>query len=129
MTTAGAVLIIEDDEGLRLVLARYLRHHGFEVAEAATAEDAVAALRGGLRPSVVVLDVNLPGDNGWDLLRGSSLAEAGDPPVVIASALPVSPKRIAEFHIAGYLPKPFAIETLAEAVERVLHAEESHPER
>ncbi len=128
MTRAGAVLIIEDDEGLRPVLARYLRHHGFEVAEAATAEDAVAAMRGGLRPSLVVLDVNLPGDNGWDLLRGRSLAEAGDPPVVIARALPVSPKRLAEFEIAGYLPKPFAIETLADTIERVLHTEEPHPE-
>ncbi len=125
--TATSLLIVEDDEDLRSVLARYLRHQGFEVAEAATAEDAVGAMQSGLRPALVVLDVNLPGDNGWDLLRGTALAAAGDPPVVIASALPVSPKRLAEFRIAGYLPKPFPIDTLVNTVVRVLNKEESRP--
>ena len=127
-TAPRGVLIVEDDDDLRAVLARYLRHQGFVVAEAASAEAAVRAIRDGARPALVVLDINLPGDNGWDLLRGPSLAEAGNPPVVIASALPVSPKRLAEFGIAGYLPKPFPIETLVDTVERVLSREESHPE-
>jgi DNA-binding response OmpR family regulator len=123
----AAVLIVEDDDGLRGVLARYLRHQGFVVTEAASAEDAVSAMEGGVRPAIVVLDVNLPGDNGWDLLRGPSIARAGNPPIVIASALPVSPKRLAEFRIAGYLPKPFPIETLVDTVTRVLSREEPQP--
>ncbi|HYL40350.1 MAG TPA: hypothetical protein VET90_03485, partial [Candidatus Binatus sp.] len=60
--------------------------------------------------------------------RGPSLATAGDPPVVIASAVPVSPKRLAEFGVAGYLPKPFPIETLVDTVTRVLSREEPQPE-
>ena len=128
MSASDSVLIVEDDDDLRTVLARYLRHQGFVVTEAASAEDAVHTIRGGIRPALIVLDINLPGDNGWDLLRGPSLAEAGHPPVVIASALPVSPKRLAEFGIAGYLPKPFPIETLVDTVERVLSREESQPE-
>jgi DNA-binding response OmpR family regulator len=118
--TAGAVLIIEDDESLRPILARYLRGQGLEVTEAASAEEAETALGGGLRPALIVLDINLPGDNGWDLLRGQALEKAGRPPVVIASAIPVSPRRLAEFGIAGYLPKPFPIETLGTTVERLL---------
>ena len=128
MTSSDAILIVEDDDGLREILARYLRHQGYPVTEAASAEDAVTAIQDGLRPALVVLDINLPGDNGWDLLRGPSLAGAGDPPVVIASALPISPKRLAEFRIAGYLPKPFPIETLVDTVERVLSREEPQPE-
>ncbi len=124
MSDAAGVLIVEDDDDLRVILARYLRHQGFAVTEAASAEDAVSALRDGVHPALVILDINLPGDNGWDLLRGSALAEAGDPPIVIASALPVSPKRLAEFRIAGYLPKPFPIETLVDTVTRVLAREE-----
>lgn len=127
MTDAAGVLIVEDDEDLRVILARYLRHQGFVVTEAASAEDAIGALQEGLRPGLVVLDINLPGDNGWDLLRGPALAAAGTPPVVIASALPVSPKRLAEFGIAGYLPKPFPIETLVDTVARLLEREASHP--
>ncbi len=118
--TSRTLLLVEDDESLRGILARHLRRQGYVVAEAATAEDAVRELRGGLRPGVVLLDVNLPGDTGWDLLRGQAFRDAGSPPVVVATALTVNPRRLAEFGVAGYLPKPFPLETLAEIVERVL---------
>lgn len=115
----GPVLIVEDDESLRRILARHLRSRGYEVEEAASAEAAVGALAGGIRPGIVILDVNLPGDNGWDLLRGPALVAAGSPPVVIASAINVSPRRMVEFKVAGYLPKPFPVETLVATVERL----------
>jgi CheY-like chemotaxis protein len=99
------LLLVEDDESLRRFVARHLRGAGYEVAEAASAEEAVAVLAAGLRPGAVLLDLNLPGDTGWDLLRGSAIADAGSPPVVITSATTLSPKRLAEFHVAGYLPK------------------------
>jgi two-component system chemotaxis response regulator CheY len=118
--TTASVLVIEDDESLRRILARHLRSLGYEVEEAASAEEAVSALEGGIRPAIVILDLNLPGDNGWDLLRGPTLAAAGSPPVVVASAISVSPRRLAEFNVAGYLPKPFPIETLVATVERLL---------
>lgn len=117
---AHGVLVVEDDESLRRIVGHYLRSQGIGVAEAASAEDATRALEGGLRPELIVLDINLPGDNGWDLLRGPAFDAAGRPPVVIASALPVSPKRLAEFGIAGYLPKPFPVETLVATIERLL---------
>jgi CheY-like chemotaxis protein len=69
---------------------------------------------------VVLLDLNLPGDTGWDLLRGPWLAGAGSPPVVITSATAVSPKRLREFDVAGFLPKPFPLETLAATVARLV---------
>ena len=118
---ADTLLLVEDDESLRRILARHLRGLGYSVAEADSAEAATEALRGGLRPSLVLLDVNLPGDTGWDLLRGPDLASAGSPPVVIASAVTVSPRRLAEFRCAGYLPKPFAIQTLVDTVGRAIH--------
>ena len=115
-----SVLIVEDDESLRHIVSQYLRAQGYRVDEASSAEGAASALDGGLRPGAVILDLNLPGDTGWDLLRGSSLAAAGSPPVIITSATTVSPRRLAEFGCAGYLPKPFPLETLVATVERVL---------
>jgi DNA-binding response OmpR family regulator len=115
-----AILVVEDDDGLRPILARHLRHQGFLVTEAASAEEAGAALLAGLRPALLVLDLNLPGDTGWDLLRSPAMESAGSPPVIIASAISVSPRRLAEFGIAGYLPKPFPLETLLQTVERLL---------
>jgi DNA-binding response OmpR family regulator len=117
------VLIVEDDESLRRIVSRHLRAQGYEVDEASSAEAAAGALEGGLRPNVVILDLNLPGDTGWDLLRGVALAAAGSPPVVIASATTVSPRRLAEFGVAGYLPKPFPLDTLVATLERLLNAE------
>src|SRR5262249_14331562 len=121
---SGEVLIVEDDESLRRILVRHLRSQGFRVDEADSAEAAEAALTGGLRPGVVLLDVNLPGDTGWDLLRGPALAAAGSPPVIIASAVRASPKRLAEFGCAGSPPKPFPLDTLVDTLDRFLAKED-----
>ena len=66
----GPLLLVEDDESLRRIVARHLRGRGYDVEDVASAEDAVRALDAGVRPSLVLLDLNLPGDTGWDLLRG-----------------------------------------------------------
>jgi two-component system KDP operon response regulator KdpE len=118
------VLIVEDDESLRQIVSRHLRAQGYEVDEAPSAEGAARAIENGLCPGVVILDLNLPGDTGWDLLRGPALEVAGSPPVIITSATTVSPKRLAEFGCAGYLPKPFPLETLVATLERVLNTKE-----
>ena len=120
----ASILLVEDDESLRRVVSRHLRGLGYDVREAISAEEAVDALRAGLRPGLVLLDLNLPGDTGWDLLRRPELAHAGSPPVVITSATSVSPRRLEEFQVAGYLPKPFPLETLIATIERLLKPEE-----
>jgi DNA-binding response OmpR family regulator len=117
---ARSLLLIEDDDSLRHILARHLRDQGYEVMEEESAEGATTALVAGLRPDLVLLDLNLPGDTGWEFLRHPTLASAGSPPVVITSATAVSPRRLDEFAIAGYLPKPFPLETLVSTVDRLL---------
>ena len=121
----GRVLIVEDDETLRQIVARHLRSQGYEVAEAPSAEDAVRAVEGAWHPDVVLLDLNLPGDTGWDLLRAQAFAAADSPPVIITSATTVSPKRLAEFGCAGYLPKPFPLDTLVATIERLIRPKEA----
>lgn len=123
MTGNAPLLLVEDDESLRRIVARHLRGQGYDVVDVASAEDAVQALDAGIRPSLVLLDLNLPGDTGWDLLRGPALAAAGSPPVVIASATTLNPRRLEEFRVAGYLPKPFPLDTLVDTVERLLQNE------
>jgi DNA-binding response OmpR family regulator len=120
-----SILLIEDDEALRSVLARYLRARGYLVDEVDSSESARRMLESGSRPSLVILDINLPGDTGWSLLRERrELTAAGDPPVVIASATAISPHRLEEFGVAGYLPKPFPLETLLSTLERLLEPED-----
>lgn len=117
------ILLVEDDETLGNLLANHLRAHGHVVEIAGSTEETIAALDGGLRPSLVLLDINLPGDTGWSVLRSEEFEAAGRPPVVVASAMSVSPARLREFGVAGYLPKPFALDTLRSTIERLLSEE------
>jgi len=119
------VLIVEDDDSLRRIVARHLRSLAYDVAEAPSAEAAARALVGAWHPDVVLLDLNLPGDTGWDLLRASAFSAAGSPPVIITSATTVSPRLLAEFGCAGYLPKPFPLDTLVATIERLIRPQEA----
>lgn len=119
-----SVLLVEDDETLRSIVARHLRARHWTVREAASAEDAAAFLARGARPAVVLLDINLPGDTGWDLLRSGPLAGPTAAPVVVVSAITIGPRRLREFRVAGYLPKPYPLDTLVAVVERFRPTEE-----
>jgi two-component system, OmpR family, response regulator len=112
------VLLIEDDLPLAAAVAKHLSARGHDVLVSGSAEEAAAAIASGFRPTIVLLDINLPGDSGWGFLRGGTLAAAGAPPVYVVSATAVAPSRLREFQCAGYLPKPFAVSTLVEIVER-----------
>ena len=118
MTASTRVLFVEDDDGLAGIVIRHLRARGHDARSVASAEDALELIRSGFQPSVVLLDINLPGASGWDLLRGGGLRAAGSPAVYVVSATSVPPARLREFGVAGFLPKPFALPTLIEIVER-----------
>ena len=117
------VLLVEDDRVLADLLGRYLTSHGYDLRIAPSAEEARQQLGAGVRPGLVILDVNLPGDTGWSLLRSPELAAAGSPPVLLATATAVSAQRLKEPGVAGYLPKPFAVDTLLNTVNRTFSRE------
>jgi DNA-binding response OmpR family regulator len=112
------VLFIEDDSSLAGIVVRHLRARGHEARAVGSAEEAVDEIARGFRPTLVLLDINLPGASGWELLRTNGLRAAGSPPVFLVTATAVPPARLREFGIAGLLPKPFALPTLLEIVER-----------
>jgi DNA-binding response OmpR family regulator len=100
----GPILLVEDDDTLADLLEHHLRAHGYTVMSASSAERADPLLSGEAQPSVVLLDLNLPGATGWSMLRDGILSRPGHPPVVVMTALDVSPRRLAEFDLAGYMP-------------------------
>lgn len=65
----GAVLIVDDEPDVRLVARVILEAVGYEVDEAASGEDALDALDGLALPDVLLLDVRMPGIDGWEVLR------------------------------------------------------------
>jgi DNA-binding NarL/FixJ family response regulator len=100
------VLIVDDHEGFRRTARALLEADGFEVVgEAADGASAIAeATR--LRPSLVLLDIQLPDLDGFEV--AARLAEAADPPaVVLTSSRNASSyrRRLAESPAKGFVPK------------------------
>ena len=115
------ILLVEDDAVLRDLLARNLEARGHAVSIAEDAQSALAQLHATVF-DLIVLDICLPDQTGWDILRTALREGRVAPlevvgadqqlPVVVLSAVRVSPRRLAEFHPLAYLPKPFPIEAL-----------------
>jgi two-component system response regulator MprA len=105
------VLVVEDDHGLRDVLARALREDGFTVR---TASDGSSALRSAT-PDVdaVVLDIGLPDSDGRDVCAAMR-ARGLDMPIVFLTARGNVTDRLSGFSAGGddYLPKPFHVAEL-----------------
>jgi len=117
-TGEAEILLVEDDSPLAGLVARHLEAHGFPTRIAQSAEDGQRQLGEGLRPALVLLDINLPGDTGWSLLRSTEYEAAGSPPVVVVSATRIPSSKLHSFGVRGYLPKPFAMDTLIETARR-----------
>lgn len=103
---APHVLVVDDDQKIRDLLARYLYEHGFRVTTAADAVNARAALRG-LTFDVMLLDVMMPGESGLELAR--ELKIASRIPICMLTACSEPEDRIEglEAGVEDYLPKPF----------------------
>ncbi len=115
------ILLVDDEDRLRGIIARYLRGRGHEVTEAATAGQARAVLAA-QAVDMLLLDVDLGVETGWDVLswlqgRGQMGRIAGDLCIVILSALTPSPDRIAEFAPDAVLGKPCSVQAVARIVE------------
>ena len=102
---AAAILIVDDHDGFRTFARGMLEAAGFTVAEAATGAEATAAARA-VRPGLVLLDIQLPDFDGFEVARRLA-AQAGAPVVVLTSTREASDygTRISSSPAAGFLPK------------------------
>jgi CheY-like chemotaxis protein len=112
------VLIVEDEEDIRVPYAEFLQREGCHVVQAMDGAEALALLRAGLAPSVIVLDLIMPNMNGWEFRRAQIQdARLAKFPVLVMSGahqLTIDP---AMRNISGYLRKPVRLDELLSAVE------------
>ncbi|PJE27666.1 two-component system, OmpR family, phosphate regulon response regulator OmpR [Pseudooceanicola antarcticus] len=113
------LLIVDDDERIRDLLARFLKRQGFLIT---TARDAVHARRllAGLEFDLIVLDVMMPGEDGISLTE--SLREEIRTPILLLTARGESEDRIRGFEAGAddYLVKPFEPRELALRINAIL---------
>ena len=111
----GNILIIEDVNDLADVVARYLAKEGFDVKSVASAEDAFALLDA-WSCDLIILDLNLPGMDGFEFL--TQYKKTSDTPVLIISARTSEDDQITGLGIGAdeYITKPFSPRVLTARV-------------
>ena len=119
MPSNGLILIVEDDPSVREMLAEYLATHGYEIAQA----DRGTAMREAVEkslPDLVLLDVNLPGEDGLTLAR--FLRERYDVGIIMVTAASGLADRVAGLEVGAddYVIKPFELRELLARVKSVL---------
>jgi two-component system response regulator PrrA len=122
--TPSQVLIVEDDEAVRVAVDRGLGLHGFEVEAAADAETALDRIAS-RPPDVLIVDVGLPGMSGTELCARLRALDVGVP-ILILSALDQVEDRIAGLQAGAddYLVKPFDLEELTLRLQALLRRSE-----
>ena len=110
------VLVVDDDENVRVPLCRFLKRSGYETESAATGEDALEVARG-MHPDVIISDVAMPGMNGIDLCEQLK-KESPDVPVILMSGWTsgTDPSRARRAGAVALLKKPFALQQVEAAL-------------
>jgi CheY-like chemotaxis protein len=103
---AASILIVDDHDGFRRFARGMLEAAGFTVAEAATGAEAAEAARS-VRPGLVLLDIQLPDSDGFEVARQLAAGRPGGPVIVLTSTREASDygARITSSPAAGFLPK------------------------
>src|SRR6516165_2799593 len=127
MTTASAalpddaphLLVVDDDRRIRDLLSRFLFAEGYRVTTAETAADARAKLAG-LRFDLLILDVMMPGETGFDLAR--ALRAASSVPIIMLTTRDEAQSRIEGLTIGAddYVSKPFEPRELSLRIASIL---------
>jgi DNA-binding response OmpR family regulator len=114
------VLVVDDDQPIREFVKQALADEGYDVRTAANGEEALYTL-GGLEVHLILLDVRMPGVDGWQVLDELRSAAGAATPVVVMTALYSGQDRALQSGAQGYLAKPFELQDLLDCVD--LHSQ------
>jgi two-component system phosphate regulon response regulator OmpR len=116
---APHLLVVDDDRRIRDLLSRFLTNEGYRISTAETALDARAKLKG-LSFDLIVLDVMMPGESGFDFAK--SLREMSSVPILMLTARDAAESRIKGLEMGAddYLSKPFEPRELSLRIANIL---------
>jgi two-component system, OmpR family, response regulator len=126
MTVQDHILVVDDDREIRALLGTYLQNNGYRVTAVADGKGMWNALDAA-RVDLVILDVMLPGDDGFVLCR--TLRARGSVPVIMLTAKGDDTERIIGLELGAddYLPKPFNPRELLARIKSVLRRHRTVP--
>jgi CheY-like chemotaxis protein len=112
------VLIVDDEEELRMILSEQLRHHGLEILEAANGLESLWQVKHE-RPDVIVLDLTMPRLDGIEALKRIHRFDPKIKVIVLTgSEDPVQHQRARSFGASEVFTKPYDLEQLARMIAR-----------
>jgi CheY-like chemotaxis protein len=113
------VLVVEDEPDIREVMVAILESEGYVTRAATHGAEALAQLRAGFTPCIILLDLMMPVMDGWTFCqerdKDPSLASI---PVIVVSAVARKDPKNACLRAVDHLPKPLDVGTLLSAVQR-----------
>jgi DNA-binding response OmpR family regulator len=118
--TRGRVLAIDDEEDVLTLLRELLERAGFDVTSAIGGEAGLIALQGGAAPELVILDVNMPGLDGWAVLE--RIRAASEVPVLMLTARTSELEKVRGLRAGAddYVEKPFGRQELLARIDALL---------
>ena len=113
------ILVIDDDERLRILLRRFLEESGFRVTDAGSAQEARSILKG-MAFDILVVDVMMPGETGIEFL--ADLRKDDPVPALFLTARSETESRIEGLEVGAddYMSKPFEPRELVLRIQRIL---------
>jgi DNA-binding response OmpR family regulator len=115
----GYVLVVEDDESIRDVIALILSDEGYDVACARSGDDGLRVIRE-RPPALILVDLLMPDQSGEEFIRACRRLPHGVGPTILVSGHPDLELVAAEVGADHFLSKPFELTDLLDAVQAAL---------
>ena len=118
MATKKKILVVDDEESIQLLYKEELEEEGVEVYSAMSGEEALEAFDES-PPDLVILDINMPGMDGIEVLRQMK-QKRPDIPVILSSAYPEYKQDLGSWASDDYIVKSFNLDELKASVKKHL---------
>ena len=114
------ILVVDDDEGIRSLVKKYLNENKYLVTTAKSAEDALEKVKI-IKFDIIILDIMMPGKNGLEFIQDNK--KDLDTPVILLTAKGQADERVKGLEVGAddYLPKPFEPKELLLRIENILN--------
>ena len=122
MTDNATILVVDDERNIRGLLRMYLEQEGYRVEEAVEGEEALARLEQSPYPDLMILDLMLPGVDGWEVCRRVRGASHRDLPILMLTARDDDVDKIVGLELGAddYVTKPFNPREVIARVKAIL---------
>ena len=114
------ILVVDDDDGIRSLVKKYLNENNYLASTAMSAEDATEKIKL-IKFDLIILDIMMPGESGLDFIKNNK--KKIDTPIILLTAKGETNERIQGLEIGAddYLPKPFEPKELILRIQNIIN--------